>query len=76
LFSKKYKFIHFFKTHRVTHCADLIATRIENTEKYFIHKNIFNGNTTGCLISELEFKKYLALAERPIILSDSYIELD
>ena len=64
----------FFKTKRVAEIADLIATRIEGTESYYIHKNRYSSRK-GNIINKNDFQKILSQSNRPIILSDMYIDL-
>lgn len=71
----KFNYEQFFKTKEVEYRADLIVTKIELTKQYYIHKDRYNFKPSD-IINEEEFQKSFSQSKRPIILSDSYIELD
>ena len=76
----KFRFITFFKTYRVVELADLVATKIERSESYYIHKSrpssIHKSYRPSTIITKQEFEELLSTAKCPIILSDEYIDLD
>jgi len=73
---KPIPFINFFKTKRVIEIADLIVTKIETSEQYYIHKFRYsNDYKNGDIISKNEFEMILPKAKNPIVLSDIYIDL-
>jgi len=74
---KPIPFIQFFKTKRVIEIADLIVTKIESSEQYYIHKFRYsNYYRIGDIISKKEFEVILSKAKNPIVLSDIYIDLE
>lgn len=72
---QKFTYEEFFKTNNVIYIADLIATKIESEEKYYIHKDKY-VYINGDIVSKEDFEKVLKTAERPIVLSDLYIDLE
>ena len=75
-YNYKYKYIYFFKDRRIQDTADLVATRLEESERYYIHKCKGGELRSGDIVTKDEFMKVLVLATRPIVLSDSYIDLE
>lgn len=69
----KFEFEQFFRTREVKDIADFIATKIESSETYYVHKNR-NGEFCGSIIDSKTFNKQLEKSKRPIILSDTYIK--
>lgn len=81
MYNKPTLFINFFKTKRVIELADLVVTKIEETEKYYVHKYRYANEygesySNGDVISKTEFNIILPRAKRPIVLSDIYIDLE
>jgi len=79
-YKDKVSFMSFFRTKRVIEMADLIVTKIESSELYYVHKYRYadeqgNSYTKGDIISKNEFNNILLQAKRPIVLSDIYIDL-
>lgn len=74
----KIKFMHIFRDKKVIDKADLIVTRIEGSGTYFIHKN--RGERLGLkknsIISQDNFNMLLCISIRPLVLSDTYIDLE
>jgi len=80
MYNKPIPFINFFKTKRVIELADLVTTEIEATEQYYVHKCRYTNEygesySNGDIISKTEFYMILPRAKRPIVLSDTYIDL-
>jgi len=81
MYQDKIPFIYFFRTKRVIELADLIATKIERSELYYIHKDkgrpeeIGQSYKSGMILDKENFEKILSQAKNPIILSDIYIDL-
>lgn len=78
---RKIPFLQFIRTQRVIEHADLIATKIESSESFFIHKYRYTDEygesySNGDIISKNDFDMILPKAKRPIVLSDIYIDLD
>lgn len=71
----KIKFEHFFKTQQVRDVADLIVTRIEEHDKYYIHKDKSGTYEPKSIIDCVTFRFMLKHSMRPIVLSDFYIDL-
>ena len=74
MYNKPTPFMNFFKTKRVIELADLVVTKIEATERYYIHKYRY-ANEYGESYSKNDFEIILPKAKRPIVLSDIYIDL-
>lgn len=72
----KIKLIHFFKTDIAEEMADFIAVAIETDHTYYIHKCRLYNHYQGTTINNSQFLSLLCTATRPIILSDSYINLE
>jgi len=80
MYNKPTPFMNFFKTKRVIELADLVVTKIEATERYYIHKYRYANEygesySNGDIISKNDFEIILPKAKRPIVLSDIYIDL-
>ena len=80
MYNKPTPFMNFFKTKRVIELADLVVTKIEATERYYIHKYRYANEygesySNGDIISKNDFDMILPRAKRPIVLSDIYIDL-
>ena len=74
-------FKYFFKTKRVIELADLVVTKIEASEQYYVHKYRYTNEygesySNGDIISNTEFCMIFPRAKRPIVLSDIYIDLE
>jgi len=81
MYNKQTPFMNFLKTKRVIELADLVATKIESSEQYYIHKYRYANEygesyLNGDIIDKTEFNMILPRAKRPIILSDIYIDLE
>jgi len=80
MYKDKVSFMNFFRTRRIIEMADLIVTKIESSELYYVHKYRYtdkqgNSYTKGDIINKNEFENILLQAKRPIVLSDVYIDL-
>ena len=80
MYNKTTPFKDFFKTKRVIELADLVVTKIEASEQYYIHKFRYineygEAYVNGNIISKNDFEVILLKAKRPIVLSDIYIDL-
>ena len=81
MYNQKTPFIHFFKTKRVIELADLVVTKIEASESYYVHKYRYTNEygesySKGDIIDKTEFNMILPRVKRPIVLSDIYIDLE
>jgi hypothetical protein len=63
-----------FKTRDVIEGADFIAVKMEKENKYYIYKSRYSDSDG--YFSEDAFKEILLISRMPIVLSDSYIDLD
>ncbi len=76
---QKKNILHFFKDLRAIEMADFIATKIEGTETYYVHKIRryvpFPYFSNG-VVNLPTFLAMLSLTQRPIVLSSMYIDLE
>lgn len=73
---KKYDIKHIFTDKRALDYADLIAVRIEAMGNYYIHKARGTKYSTGDIISRDLLRIMLLQMNRPMILSDEYVDLN
>jgi len=73
---QKVKFMDIFRTSGPKEIADFIAIRIEENETYCIKKCRSERFAVGAIVNKGTFLHLLSGSERPIILSNEYINIE
>ena len=71
---KKLEYSNIIKSRLVYEQADLIAIKLEHTNEYYIIKNR-NSEYHKTKLNYKTFKEALMLSTKPIVMSDSYIDM-